>query len=68
MPRSNLYLASDVQALPTIHSAHCCDLKIERPMLRVWLCRVGRGVTVETFEQDDWIITSGSCTSTSAAG
>ncbi len=62
------YTPADIEPLPTLCVGQCCDLKIETPTQRVWLCRVGGGVTVESLRNGRWHITSGSCTQTSAGG
>lgn len=62
------YTASDLYPLQTITVGQCCDLRRETSTQRVWLCRVGGGVTVETLHKGRWQIASGSCTETSAKG
>ena len=34
-----LYTRSELESLPTLHSGHTCNMKIDYPDLRVWLCR-----------------------------
>lgn len=55
--------AADIARLATLCVAQCCSLKIEDERERVWLCRVGGGVTVERYNESTgrWEVVSGSC-------
>ena len=50
---------------PTIYKGQCCDCKIDAGGVRVWLCRVGGGVTVEQYngKTGRWETVCGSCAS-----
>ena len=52
---------NEIAALPTLCIGQCCDLKIETPRHRVWLCRVGGGITIEVIRNGRWEIASGNC-------
>lgn len=52
-----------LESMPTIHSSQCCNCKIDTGDTRVWVCRVGGGVTVEQLIGGRWEIIEGSCTS-----
>lgn len=56
------YTADALAKSPTLHEAHCCNLKLETSDMRVWLCRVERGVTIERLIGGRWKVTDGSCT------
>lgn len=56
------YTQDDLEHLPTRCVGQCCNLKIDADQHRVWLCRVGGGVSVETLSpRGNWVTTSGSC-------
>jgi|GEM_PF-2141064 len=57
-----IYSPEELQDLPTIHQGHCCDCKIDTGDMRVWLCRVGGGVTIERYDGRRWNTVEGSCT------
>lgn len=51
-----------LKELPTLRQGHCCNLKVDTPTVRVWVCRVGGGVTVEQYTQrDGWRRVAGDC-------
>lgn len=58
------YTPKDLQDLPTLCVGQCCSLKIEEPTVRVWLCRVAGGVTVEHYRAKTgrWETVAGDCT------
>lgn len=60
-----IFSASELRKLPTICVGQCCSLKIEElaeyHAMRVWLCRVGGGVTIERYRDGKWITVSGGC-------
>lgn len=60
---------ADIQDLPTLCTGQCCSLKIEKPGLRVWLCRVEGGVSVEFYipHTGRWDVVAGDCTATEGA-
>lgn len=47
--------------LDTIHQGQCCNCKIDTGDIRVWICRVAGGVTIEQYQDGKWIKISGSC-------
>lgn len=55
------FRASELASEATLSVAQCCNLKADDGERRVWLCRVGGGVTVETLADGRWVVTSGSC-------
>jgi hypothetical protein len=57
------WVASELVVFANLASGQCCNLKYETKTHRVWLCRVGGGVTVETLTDGRWRVSSGSCTS-----
>jgi hypothetical protein len=61
---SNIYSPSDLEDLPTLSMGQCCSLKIETASMRVWLCRVAGGVTIEKYRDGQWGIVAGDCTDT----
>lgn len=50
-----------LRTLPAIYVGQCCDCKVEEDETRVWLCRVGGGVTTEHLIDGCWKITEGGC-------
>lgn len=56
-----LYTADEIRDKPTISSGHCCNLKIDAGDMRVWLCRVGDGVTIERLRDGVWRTVNGGC-------
>ncbi len=62
------YTAGDLRGRRTISQGQCCDLRVERSGVRVWLCRVAGGVTVERYDRraGRWRRTSGGCTALEA--
>ena len=60
-----IYTPAELEDLPTIHQGQCCDCKIDDGNgLRVWLCRVAGGVTVERLRGGRWETAAGGCTDT----
>jgi hypothetical protein len=57
-----------LRALPTLHQGQCCDCKIDSNGLRVWICRVAGGVTVEQYDTKTgrWNVVSGTCNATNS--
>jgi hypothetical protein len=55
---------NDIRNMPTLCKGQCCSLKIDQGGRRVWLCRVGGGVTVENLVNGRWIIVAGDCSQT----
>jgi hypothetical protein len=41
--------------------SQCCDLKIADGSMRVWLCRVGGGISIEKLVNDRWRRVEGGC-------
>ena len=51
-----------LKALPTRFQGQCCDCKVNANGVRVWLCRVGGGVSIEQYQRDGgWHKVSGGC-------
>lgn len=57
------YLPEDLEPLPTLCVGQCCSLKIDEPKRRVWLCRVGGGVSIERYDEKTgrWETVEGGC-------
>lgn len=55
--------ATRLKELPTITQGHCCNLKQEdeHRRQRVWVCRVGGGITVERMSGGVWKSIGGGC-------
>ena len=53
----------ELKAMPTLSEGQCCNLKVDTAALRVWLCRVGGGVTVEQYQpmRGRWETVAGNC-------
>ena len=47
--------------MPTLAQGQCCNLKVETPTTRVWLCRVGGGITIELCKNGRWTRITGGC-------
>lgn len=49
--------------LPTLHQGQCCDCKVDTGQIRVWICRVAGGITIEQYKRDSgrWEQVAGSC-------
>lgn len=58
---SNIYSPAELEAMPTLCVGQCCSLKIEARDLRVWLCRVAGGVTIERCIEGRWVTVAGDC-------
>ncbi len=56
-----IYSAEELAGMPTLSAGHCCNLKVDTGGLRVWLCRVGGGVTVEKYADGRWSNVAGGC-------
>lgn len=56
---SEFYKPEDLKVLPTIHRGQCCDCKIDTGSVRVWLCRVEGGITIENYLNGRWTIPAG---------
>jgi len=57
---------ASLEELPTLHQGQCCDCKVDTGTMRVWLCRVANGVTIEQYKPDEgpfgrWEKVSGTC-------
>jgi hypothetical protein len=61
---SHFYKPADLEKLPTLCVGQCCSLKIENPGVRVWLCRVAGGVTIENCLNGRWVTVAGDCEDT----
>lgn len=55
-----IYTAAELVELPTLKRAQCCSLKVDTGNMRVWLCRVTRGVAIERYRNGRWEVTQGS--------
>lgn len=62
--RPMIYTPAELKDLPTIFQGQCCDCKIATKDMRVWLCRVAGGVTIERYRNNRWDIVHGNCTDT----
>lgn len=59
---SNIYTPKELEKLPTLCVGQCCSLKIQTDSMRVWLCRVSGGVTIERYDQSNgWTVVAGDC-------
>lgn len=60
---------ADIRELETLCVGQCCSLKIEKPGLRVWLCRVAGGVSIEFYipHTGRWDVVAGDCNDTDGA-
>lgn len=65
MPRE--YVATDMVPYATLATERCCHLKLDTGDVRVFLCRIGGGVTVKRLDNGRWAIFSGSCVARFAA-
>ena len=61
---SNIYSPEELRNLPTLCVGQCCSLKIETETMRVWLCRVAGGVTIERYNGQRWETVAGDCSDT----
>ena len=62
-PTTNDFSENALDKLPTLAVGQCCSLKIDTFPVRVWLCRSGQGVTIETYNPTAgrYEITQGGC-------
>lgn len=58
----HVYTAQTLATMPTLCTGQCCSLKVETAAMRVWLCRVEGGVTIEEYNGRRWEIIGGGCT------
>lgn len=49
IPAENEFSEVALNKLPTLAVGQCCSLKVDAFPVRVWVCRMGNGVTVETY-------------------
>jgi ribosomal protein L37E len=56
-----IYTPDELRNKPTLHQGQCRDCKIDTGDMRVWLCRVGGGVTVERLRNGVWLTVCGGC-------
>lgn len=56
-----IFTPAELKDLPTLHVGQCCSCKIDTGTMRVWLCRVGGGVTIERCLNGKWTTVHGSC-------
>jgi hypothetical protein len=49
-----LHLANAIDSLPTLHSGHFSNLKIENENIRVWVSRVNGEIEVEKKTGGRW--------------
>lgn len=54
-----------LKRLPTLHQGQCCDCKVDNNGVRIWVCRVYGGVSVEQYmpATGRWEMVSGGCDS-----
>ena len=59
-----MWSTSALKRLPTVHQGQCCDCKVDSGNVRVWICRVAGGVTIEQYKPDTgrWERVEGGCT------
>ncbi len=55
--------ADALREMPTLHTGQCCSCKVDTGNVRVWVCRVAGGVTVEQYQPDTgrWETVAGGC-------
>jgi len=53
--------AEGLESMETLATGQCCDLKIDTGEVRVWLCRVEGGVTIEYRNESGWVTVEGGC-------
>ena len=51
----------ELESMPTLSVGQCCSLKVETENVRVWICRVGGGVSVEQCIGGRWKTVAGGC-------
>lgn len=51
----------DVREAETIDQGHCCDCKYDDRQHKVWVCRVGNGISVEALIGGSWRVVAGDC-------
>lgn len=58
-----IYTAEELEDRATIHQGQCCDCKVDTGEIRVWVCRVEGGVTIEKYFPDKghWRTVEGGC-------
>lgn len=62
------YTAEDMRHVPTLEKGQCCNLKVDAGTIRIWLCRVGGGITIETLDANGvWVFEDGGCHSPKAS-
>lgn len=61
-----IYTPQRIESLPNLCISQCCTLKLDDGTHRVWLCRVGGGVTIEKLQDGRWDVVDGDCYSRSA--
>lgn len=64
MKATHYYKPADLKRKRTIHQGQCCDCKIDTGSVRVWLCRVAGGVTIENCFNGRWVTVAGDCADT----
>lgn len=54
---------STLKTLPTIFQGQCCDCKVNDNGIRIWVCRVAGGVTIEQYKPRSgrWETVQGNC-------
>lgn len=54
----------DISERRVIHQGQCCNCYYDDGQMRLWVCRVAGGKTIEEYDQETgrWEITSGGCT------
>ena len=58
-----MWNTKELKKLPTLHQGQCCDCKVDTGNIRVWICRVAGGVTIEQYKSKTgrWEKVSGDC-------
>jgi len=65
---SSIYPPDTLKGLPDLAIGQCCSLKLKTDTLRVWLCRVAGGVTIERYNGRRWEEVAGNCYDTGEEG
>lgn len=58
-----MWNTEELKKLPTLHQGQCCDCKIDAGGVRIWVCRVAGGVSMEQYQPKSgrWVVVSGGC-------
>jgi hypothetical protein len=58
------YTKEELESMPTLCTGQCCSLKVETSTERLWICRVGGGISIERYARRTgrWKLVEGGCT------